>query len=226
MVTYKLLIAITSLTAAFALVMFTAIKLSQPIPQTSEPGEGNIKFTHDLQRMYEASQSALIKLVDNPYLLPYPGVLPNHPFYWTKMVRDRVQLITTSDPTQKMRLLLLFADKRLAAGQLLIATGDEALGISTLTKAEKYLLQAYDIYQHYDTAEKDRYAQYLGDAFNRHIIYTQMAKIQAKPTLKVDSLNQLQEMVQVIYNMQFEKIHTDTETELKIPDASLSGRLR
>lgn len=76
------------------------------------------------------------------YFLAYPGVLPDHMLYPLKMIRDRVWLWLTVDPLKKGQTLLLLADKRLGAGKALIEGGKVDLGISTLTKGEKYLEQA------------------------------------------------------------------------------------
>lgn len=78
------------------------------------------------------------------YYLPYPGMLPDHPLYPLKMARDRIWLFFTTDQTRKVELLLLFADKRLGAARALIEGGQVELGVSTLTKAEKYLGQSVD----------------------------------------------------------------------------------
>ena len=76
------------------------------------------------------------------YFLAYPGLLPDHPLYFLKMIRDRVWLSLTFNPLRKAELLLLFADKRLGAGKVLIEGNKAELGLSTLTKAEKYLERA------------------------------------------------------------------------------------
>lgn len=76
------------------------------------------------------------------YFLAYPGILPDHFLYPIKMIRDRIWLFLTTDPVKKAETFLLFADKRLGAGKALIEGGKEELGISTLTKAEKYLERA------------------------------------------------------------------------------------
>lgn len=76
------------------------------------------------------------------YYLPYPGILPDHFLYPLKAVRDRIWLFLTLDPVKKGELLLLFADKRLGAGKALVEGGKTELGVSTLTKGEKYLEQA------------------------------------------------------------------------------------
>lgn len=86
------------------------------------------------------SAKVLAQNVD--YYLPYPGILPDHPLYWLKMVRDRIGLIITTNPQVKAEKLLLYADKRLGAAWALIDGNKLNLGVSTLSKAEKYLEQA------------------------------------------------------------------------------------
>ena len=76
------------------------------------------------------------------YYLPYPGILPDHPMYWLKMIRDRVQLWLVGSSEAKAEKLLANADKRLGAGFQLIEGNKISLGVTTLTKAEKYLEQA------------------------------------------------------------------------------------
>jgi hypothetical protein len=78
------------------------------------------------------------------YYLAYPGILPDHVLYPIKMVRDRIALFLTGDSVKKSEKLLLYADKRLGAAKVLIEGNKIELGISTLTKAEKYLDQAVD----------------------------------------------------------------------------------
>jgi len=76
------------------------------------------------------------------YFLAYPGVLPDHFLYPIKMTRDRIWLWLTMDPLKKAELLLLFADKRLGAGKVLIEGNKVDLGVTTFSKAEKYLQRA------------------------------------------------------------------------------------
>jgi hypothetical protein len=94
------------------------------------------------------------------YYLAYPGILPDHFLYSIKMVRDRVLLFFTNEPLKKAELLLLFADKRLGAGQALIEGGKAELGVSTLTKAEKYLERAIEQAKVAKNAGKDTTAFY------------------------------------------------------------------
>lgn len=78
------------------------------------------------------------------YYLPYPGVLPDSPLYKLKVARDWVRLWLTFDEVQKAQRELLYADKRINAAKALIEGGKPELGVSTATKAEKYLEKAVD----------------------------------------------------------------------------------
>jgi hypothetical protein len=82
------------------------------------------------------------ELVD--YYLAYPGILPDHPLYWLKMIRDKISLSLTRDPEARFERLLLYADKRVGAAEVLIKGGKSELGVTTATKSEKYLSQAVD----------------------------------------------------------------------------------
>lgn len=76
------------------------------------------------------------------YALPYPGILPDHPLYFLKVFRDQTMLMLTSDPIKKTNLDILFSDKHLVMGQLLIEKDNYDLGIETIKKGEKYLLSS------------------------------------------------------------------------------------
>ncbi|MFZ5366060.1 MAG: DUF5667 domain-containing protein [Patescibacteria group bacterium] len=94
------------------------------------------------------------------YYLPYPGILPDHLLYPIKMIRDRVLLFLTFDPVKKAERLLLYADKRIGAAKALIEGGKVELGISTMTKGEKYLEQAIAQAEKAQKAGKDTSALY------------------------------------------------------------------
>jgi hypothetical protein len=78
------------------------------------------------------------------YYLPYPGILPDHPLYFLKMARDRVELFLTSNALKKAEKFLHFADKRIGAAQALVSGNQTKLGVTTASKAEKYLERAID----------------------------------------------------------------------------------
>lgn len=84
------------------------------------------------------AQQSVLAVQD--YQLPYPGILPNHPLYGIKVLRDQVMEFFTRDPLKKAELDLLFADKRINMAQV-VREQDWALSETTASKAEKYLIK-------------------------------------------------------------------------------------
>jgi len=78
------------------------------------------------------------------YVLPYPGILPDHFLYPIKMLRDRILDLFIRDPIKKTEFLILMADKRLGAAKTLFDFGKINLGETTFSKGEKYLERAVD----------------------------------------------------------------------------------
>ena len=77
------------------------------------------------------------------YHLAYPGkVLPDHPLWPLKVVRDKLWLLFSTNSGRKAELNLLFSDKRLVSSKMLFEKDKPELAISTLIKAENYLLEA------------------------------------------------------------------------------------
>lgn len=84
------------------------------------------------------SQTITITQSGVGYELPYPGILPDHPLYILKAIRDRLTDFLTRDYYKKSQLYLLYADKRLVMSSLLLKKGKTKLALTTLSKAEKY----------------------------------------------------------------------------------------
>ncbi len=76
------------------------------------------------------------------YILPYPGILPDHPLYTLKLVRDRILDFLIVDPLRKSEFYVLQADKRLGMGVALVEKGNVTLAEATISKGEKYLAKA------------------------------------------------------------------------------------
>lgn len=93
-----------------------------------------------------ANQSLVTPTPTSPidYILPFPGILPDHPLYFIKNLRDRILLAMTRNTLKKSEYLLLFSDKHLAMGKLLIEDKKEVLGSETLIKGENYLISSLD----------------------------------------------------------------------------------
>lgn len=80
------------------------------------------------------------------YKLPYPGrVLPDHPLWPIKVLRDRLWLFVSPSVEKKAELNLLFADKRMVSAKMLFEREKAELAFSTATKAEKYLEKSFEM---------------------------------------------------------------------------------
>lgn len=133
----RLLGMVIVLSFSFALVGLSAIKASQARDQRIT----NVESVNPSVQEVMASPKTTVD-----YYLPYPGILPDHPLYWVKMLRDRSLLWLTRDRISKIEKMVTFADKRIGAAQALIEGGKVPLGVTTATKAEKYLEQAVGEY--------------------------------------------------------------------------------
>lgn len=70
------------------------------------------------------------------YDLAYPGILPGNFFYKLKLLRDRFQIIMTSDPKKRIEILLKMADKGVLASAILVDKKEWNLAKETALKAE------------------------------------------------------------------------------------------
>lgn len=97
----------------------------------------NTSFAAD-EVLGKSSTSAEKQTVD--YELAYPGILPDHPFYVVKVIRDAITRFFISDSFKKAEFDLLQADKRLNAGYYLFLKGEnqEKKAIETISKGENY----------------------------------------------------------------------------------------
>lgn len=78
----------------------------------------------------------------NNYVLPYPGILPDHPLYLLKVFRDRIYDFLLADTLKKANFKLLMADKRMAMAQILKDKDKQPLAEVTISKASKYYEEA------------------------------------------------------------------------------------
>ncbi len=76
------------------------------------------------------------------YTLPHPGMLPGHPFYFLKEMRDGLTTFFTSRPVKKADFALLQADKYMQAAYLLASEKrDITIIVSSLTRSEEYFVE-------------------------------------------------------------------------------------
>lgn len=76
------------------------------------------------------------------YTLPYPGILPDHPLYFLKRLRDQILLRLVSSPLRKVEFYILLSDKRLNMSKSLMESGKEELALKTSEEAIGFLKMA------------------------------------------------------------------------------------
>jgi len=91
-----------------------------------------------------ASESATTQSARVDYELPYPGMLPDHPLYILKVIRDGIVKLLINDPMKRARFSLLSAEKRMYAGKMLVEKKKDALAIETIGKGNNYLNEALE----------------------------------------------------------------------------------
>jgi len=100
----------------------------------------NIYFAKNFSFAQEPVSSDSAQKVN--YELPYPGLLPDHPLYFLRIIRDKIVGFLISDVKRKAEFDLLQSDKRLNAGAYLFNKKKFEEAISVISKAENYFGQA------------------------------------------------------------------------------------
>ncbi len=119
---------LTTLLIAFAILSISIIK-------STPPHKAYAYAPMVLSQKVESN-----KKEDIDYPLPYAGKInPDNTLWYAKVVRDKVWYIFTFNKEKKLELNLIFANKRLKSSVYLFENNKPDLGLSTLTKAEKYL---------------------------------------------------------------------------------------
>ena len=70
------------------------------------------------------------------YDLAFPGMLPDHPLYKLKVLRDKIQIQLIADPEEKIEFYLRLADKGMLAAAMLVDKQNIPLAQTTALKAE------------------------------------------------------------------------------------------
>ncbi|RJR24109.1 hypothetical protein C4578_03480 [Candidatus Microgenomates bacterium] len=135
----RVLTLVLVFTFAFS-VLFVSVK-NATISAPSSFAVTSLKLTvsEESSASAEATPTAVPK---SDYFLAYPGILPDNPLYKIKMIRDRVKIWLVRKTLDRASLFLLYSDKRLGAGKVLVEGGKPEMGIPTLVKAERYFEKA------------------------------------------------------------------------------------
>ncbi len=71
------------------------------------------------------------------YDLPYPGILPDHPLYPLKKLRDKLTEFLKFSPQDKASFILLLSDKKISMARELSNKGKLKLALKTSLEAER-----------------------------------------------------------------------------------------
>ncbi len=115
----------------------------------------NDEVVGDIQGAKSEGKEVAEAEVESSYYLPYPGILPDHPLYFFKMIRDRIVEWLTLSPESKADLFVYYADKRFGAGMALVEGNKIDLGISSYLKAVRYQGRAIEILNKLKSEGKD-----------------------------------------------------------------------
>lgn len=162
----KLIFSLSAFCLGAFLVLISAFRLS--IQTQGEAGVRYIFAQETTGENKEINPEETVQQKEVDYYLPYPGILPDHPLYWLKMIRDRVRLYLTRDPLQKLERLLLYADKRLGAAKILVEGNKPDLGATTAIKGEQYLEQAVGKFN--DLKQTDKASPEFDDKFKKAVL--------------------------------------------------------
>lgn len=96
-------------------------------------------------KAFAQNATAEAKFINVSYDLPYPGILPDSPFYLLKALRDNLINFFITDNVKKAEYDLLMADKRLASAKTLADKNNYQLAITTLGKSGNYFDMAIQL---------------------------------------------------------------------------------
>lgn len=119
-----------------------------------------------------STRTAIIK-----YNLAYPGILPDHPLYKLKVLRDKITVVIISDTRKKLEFYLLQADKGILATAMLVDKKKIDLAIETALKAEhNYTFITQEIYRLPRKPEEDFFNKLHTAALKHQEVLTSLAK--------------------------------------------------
>lgn len=96
-----------------------------------------------------------------------PPILPDHPLYLFGMVTDRVEL-SLAPSEKQFGIRIQYANTRLATANALIERGRLNLAMSTITKAEKYLVASAGDIQKLPSEQQEDARVILRDTITLH----------------------------------------------------------
>ena len=79
------------------------------------------------------------------YTLKYPGLMQDHPLFFLKKIRDRINLFLIRDYLKKADLILQISDKDIHSGLLFSQQGKWGLATNTVDTAERDFMKIFPL---------------------------------------------------------------------------------
>lgn len=146
----KALLSIFGYFLFFVLAASAIYSASPRVETTAAPDKGD----QMLEESEEQEEMVEEKMIDEEvegmaaeeigYTLPYPGILPDHPLYFLKQIRDNILDFFIRDPLKRVEFNLLMADKRVNMGSFLVDKEKYQLAQEIVLEAEEYYTKAVE----------------------------------------------------------------------------------
>ena len=151
--------------------------------------------------LLDYSQSPTLGSEEVLYTLPYPGILPDHPLYFVKVVRDKLLQVKTRDNLKKAKLYLLLSDKSIAMADALAKKGKDSLAITTFSKGEKYFLKIPDLVKNSKKQGTSPESDFVNNLKLSNTKHREIAQsfLQELPQGQSEEINQLLELNSTIF---------------------------
>ena len=120
-------------------VLFITLSIGRPVGSYAQ--ETVIQTDTPVGIDPNASESSMVVPSRVNYELPYPGMLPDNPFYFLKVARDGIVKFLINDSMKRARFSLLNGEKRIYAGKMLVDKGKDELAVTTIGKSNNYMFE-------------------------------------------------------------------------------------
>ena len=144
----KQMFIVTLIGLLIAFTVPVSVSAVTPTPTSMVVGQGKIEESDVMIPVTEVP-------VKSTYALPYPGILPDHPLFFLKQVRDTIVERLISDPLRKAEFFAVQSDKAVNTAVFMMSKKNTPLAISTLVQAGEYRLKALNQLQVATDAGKD-----------------------------------------------------------------------
>jgi len=131
------LLVIAAIILGFLILFISLVKASCPVLASGSGG-----FSVEPIEYQILGDGGTLK--DCVYELPYPGILPPHPLFMFKRIRDWMWLRMTKDHYKKAILLHRFADREMGAAMVMVRNDRARKGLEFAKEAIGNLEKAYE----------------------------------------------------------------------------------